>query len=260
MITDQSNSRDPLRAALIIIGNEVLSGRTREANLTFIGSRLATMGIRLCEARVVRDERAAIIAAVNQFRDQYDYVFTTGGIGPTHDDITTECVAAAFGLAVNRDPQAVTRLRNYYGPDELTDARLRMANIPDGAELIDNPVSGAPGFRLANVFVLPGVPRIMQAMFPGLAGKLAGGAPIISRSIKAWIAESKLAEALGRIQFEYPDVDIGSYPFARENRFGTTLVASGSNTKSLADALNEIERLLRAREIEFSVEARAKPE
>ena len=254
MTAGQTESPDSLRAALIIIGNEVLSGRTRDANLAFIGRHLGSCGIRLAEVRVVRDERDAIIGAVNQLRGQYDYVFTTGGIGPTHDDVTTECVAAAFGLTVKRDPEAAERLRDYYGPDQLTEVRLRMADVPQGAELIDNPVSAAPGFRLDNVIVLPGIPKIMQTMFVGLAAKLAGGSPIISRTVRAWTPESHFAEQLERIQREHPALDIGSYPFARENRFGTSLVVSGSEATSVEAALMKIECLLCMLNIEFATE------
>jgi molybdenum cofactor synthesis domain-containing protein len=247
-------SSDMSYAALLIIGNEILSGRTQDANLAFMGKQLADAGIRLAEARVVRDERAAVVTALNELRGRYDYVFSTGGIGPTHDDITTECVAAAFDVAVHRDPEAVARLQSYYGPNELTDARLKMAEVPTGAELIDNPISGAPGFRVDNVFVLPGIPRLMQKMFMGIVGELAGGPPITARSIKAWIAESKVAEDLRGVQLEHGGVDIGSYPFARENRFGTNLVVSGTDPKSVDGAVIEIERLLNARGIEHSVD------
>ena len=163
-------------ACLIIIGNEILSGRTVDANLPFLAQELGGIGVVMREVRVVPDDEAEIVGAVNALRARYTYVFTTGGIGPTHDDITAACIARAFGLPFGRNPEAERRLRAYYPPEKLNDARLKMAETPEGAELIDNPVSVAPGFRVENVYVLPGVPKIMQAMFAGLKAGLKGGA------------------------------------------------------------------------------------
>lgn len=228
---------------MAIIGNEILSGRTRDANLEFIGAQLATAGIRLVEARIVRDDKAAIVAAVNQLREVYDYVMTTGGIGPTHDDITTRCIAAAFGVAVERNAAAERMLRDYYGDAELSEARLKMADIPAGARLIENPVSGAPGYQLENVFVLPGVPRILRAMFASIVGAMESGTAIATRAITAFLPESVIAPGLAKIQTDYAATEIGSYPFSLEGRHGTTLVVRGTDSQTLAAAVEAIVEL-----------------
>jgi molybdenum cofactor synthesis domain-containing protein len=211
----------------MIIGNEILSGKTQDANLQFLGLELAKLGIKLAEARVVRDEPEMIVAALNECRARYTYVFTTGGIGPTHDDITAECVARAFGVPVTLDADAVERLRR--GRGELNEARLKMARVPQGASLIDNPVSHAPGFRIGNVFVYAGIPAIMRAMFSASVPMLATGAQILSASVDVYAREGDLAEPLERIARAHPEVEIGSYPFAREGRFGATLVVRGTD-------------------------------
>ncbi|HSK39399.1 MAG TPA: competence/damage-inducible protein A, partial [Arenibaculum sp.] len=188
-------------AAVIVIGNEILSGRTQDANLGYMARRLTELGIRLREARVIADDPDEIVAAVNALRSRYDHVFTTGGIGPTHDDITSGCVAKAFGVELERNAEAVRRLEAHYGdPSMLNAARLRMAEIPVGATLIDNPVSAAPGFRIGNVHVLAGVPSIMRAMFDGIAPGLRGGPPIHARTVSCALAEGTLAEGLGALQ------------------------------------------------------------
>lgn len=231
-------------AALLIVGNEILSGRTTDANLPFLAKRLNELGIRLTEARVVADTEAAIVRAVNELRAACDYVFTTGGIGPTHDDITSGCVAKAFGTVLERNPEAVRRLEAHYKPGMLNEARLRMAKIPVGATLIDNPVSTAPGFRLGNVFVMAGVPRIMQAMFEGFAPTLVGGRPVISRSVSCTLGEGALAKGLGEIQARHADVDIGSYPYYRVGGFGVSLVARGTDAAKLETVAREIADLI----------------
>ncbi|MFQ5763575.1 MAG: competence/damage-inducible protein A [Rhodospirillales bacterium] len=230
----------PVTAAVLIIGNEVLSGRTQDANLKFLGERLAALGIRLMEARVIADDEGAIVDAVNQLRQAFDYVFTTGGIGPTHDDITAAAVAKAFGRDFGRHAEAEARLRAHYEPGDLTEARLTMADMPAGAALLDNPVSRAPGFRVENVFVLPGVPRIMQAMFDGLAHALTGGAPLASRTIIAFIAEGVMAGPLAAIQKAHPEVEIGSYPFFRAGKIGCSLVARAADEARLQAAAEAI--------------------
>ncbi|MBM4228142.1 MAG: competence/damage-inducible protein A [Gammaproteobacteria bacterium] len=241
-------------AAILIIGNEILSGRTRDANLQLLAKALAARGVRLLETRVVADRFEAIVAGVNALRASYDYVFTTGGIGPTHDDITTECVAAAFGRRVAEDPEAVRRLIEYYGANAVNEARLRMARVVAGASLIDNPVSAAPGFRIENVFVLPGVPRILEAMLDDVISALPQGAPIASMSVTVWLRESEIATGLSNIQDAHPTVDIGSYPFAREERLGTSLVVRGTAPEAVADAVNAITDMLRAAEAEFTLD------
>jgi molybdenum cofactor synthesis domain-containing protein len=227
-------------AAVLIIGNEILSGRVADANINYLAKGLGGIGIRLMEVRVVRDDPQAIIDAVHALRKGHDYLFTTGGIGPTHDDITAECIAKAFGVELVRDARAVERLLNYYGKDELNDARLRMANIPAGSELIDNSVSHAPGFRYQNVYVLAGVPRIMQAMFESLKPGLAGGDVVLSRTLLIAMPESTLAEGLTQVQDRYPDVEIGSYPFVRFEKLQTAIVCRGTDKERIAGAIAEV--------------------
>lgn len=233
-------------AAFAIIGNEILSGRTQDTNLAFLGRRLAESGISLDEARVVADETSAIVDAVNALRARYRYVFTSGGIGPTHDDITTASIAAAFGVDVIRHPDAVARLHRYYGTEDLSDARLRMADVPRGAELIDNPVSAAPGYRIENVYVFAGVPRILQAMFETIATSLSGGPPIRSSSVSVLVRESTIAVALEAVQQRHPRVAIGSYPFARSGVIGTTLVVRSADADALTDAFREVQAMIDA--------------
>ncbi|HRW61239.1 MAG TPA: molybdopterin-binding protein [Defluviicoccus sp.] len=238
------NATTPPTAAVIVIGNEVLSGRTQDRNLVFLAERLAALGIPVAEARVIRDEEAAIIAAVDICRATYTYVFTTGGIGPTHDDITSAAIARAFGVPLLRDPRAVGLLQQHYATDQLNDARLKMANIPQGADLLDNPVSRAPGFRLGNVFVLPGVPAIMRAMFDGLAPTLKGGPPVIARTISAFTTEGAIAQPLGEIQAQHPAVEIGSYPFVRAGRLGVSLVVRATDRAAVAAAGQAVSAML----------------
>lgn len=228
-------------AAALIIGNEILTGRTQDANLGYIGKKLMTVGVRLAHARIVPDSENEIVAHVNDVRVHYDYVFTTGGIGPTHDDITAGCVAKAFGVALELNKEAKARLVRHYGGEEhLNEARLRMAMIPAGAKLIDNPVSAAPGFLIENVYVLAGVPRIAQAMIDGILLGLHGGPPIRSRSIGCFVAESMLAKDLGLLAERYADLDIGSYPYFRPGGFGLSLVIRGTDVPRLDAAAAEL--------------------
>jgi molybdenum cofactor synthesis domain-containing protein len=245
-MTETPTPEKIVTACLLIIGNEILSGRTTDANLPYLARRLNELGIRLQEVRVVADSEPAIVKAVNETRAQYDYVFTTGGIGPTHDDITSGCVAKAFGTVLERNPEAVRRLERHYPPGALNEARLRMAEIPVGATLIDNPVSTAPGFRLGNVYVMAGVPRIMQAMFEGIAPTLVGGKPVLSRSVSCTLGEGVLAKGLGEIQARHPRVDIGSYPYYRVGGFGVSLVARGTDAAELETVVREIAALIAA--------------
>jgi molybdenum cofactor synthesis domain-containing protein len=229
-------------ACVMIIGNEILSGKTQDANLQFLGVELAKLGIKLVEARVVRDEPQMIIAQLNECRAKYSYVFTTGGIGPTHDDITAECVARAFGVPLILDADAVERLRRTRA--ELNEARLKMARVPAGSTLIDNPVSHAPGFRLDNVFVYAGIPAIMRAMFTASVPQLTRGAQILSASVDVYAREGDLAEPLERIALAHPEVEIGSYPFAREGRFGASLVVRGTDSAAVERVRDEIVRAM----------------
>lgn len=242
-------------ASIIIIGNEILSGRTQDKNLHWLAGQLAQMGIKTAEATVVPDIEEVIITTVNRHRAAYDYVFTSGGIGPTHDDITTATIAKAFGVPYGKQAEAVEILTKYYGKDQLTEPRLKMAEIPEGAKLIDNPVSAAPGFILENVYVMAGVPSIFQAMFNGLKHQLVGGDPIISTSTTAMIAESKVAIALGELQKEYPQLDLGSYPFARDGQVGTRLVVSGTDKQAIEAATLKIQRLLDATGVSYTMDA-----
>ncbi len=236
-------------AAVIIIGNEILSGRTRERNLSYLARGLNEVGIRVREARVIPDLEDVIVDTVNTLRAQHAYVFTTGGIGPTHDDITAASVAKAFGVPLERNAGAVRRLEEYYArPDVsvgLTEARLRMANVPRGAELLENPLSGAPGFRMENVYVLAGVPSIMEAMFDAIKPHLRGGAVVRSREVVVYLPESEVAGTLSRLQARYPDVEMGSYPFVREGRFGTSLVLRCAEATRLAEAVAALEQGVR---------------
>lgn len=232
-------------AAVVIIGNEILSGRTQDANLAYIASGLGEIGIRLLETRVIRDDEAAIIATVNDLRARHTYVFTTGGIGPTHDDITSECVAKAFGVALYLHPDAVRFLQGHYPPGYLNEARLRMAHVPEGATLVENPVSRAPGFQIGNVFVLAGVPVVMRAMFDGVKGQLRRGPPVLSRAVTCALGEGTLAKDLGQVQARYPDIEIGSYPYFRAGGFGVSLVARGTDPVRLAAVAEELKAMIR---------------
>ena len=217
-------------ACLLVIGNEVLSGRTQDANIRFLATGLGAIGIPLREVRVIPDVPDTIVTTVNEVRAKFDYVFTTGGIGPTHDDITSECVAAAFGVPWEPHPEAWARMERSYKPGEFNAARQRMATMPRGATLIDNAMSVAPGFQMGNVYVMAGVPRVMQSMFEWLAPRLKGGAPIVSRSVHvAGLAEGIIAAPLGEVQAKYPDIDIGSYPFYRPSGNGVSIVAKGTD-------------------------------
>lgn len=239
---------DDVTACLVIIGNEILSGRTQDANLAYIAAGLNKVGVRLMEVRVIPDIKPVIVETINTVRAANDYVFTTGGIGPTHDDITADAIAAAFGLPVERNAEAMARLAAHYAASavDFNEARKKMAEMPVGSTLIDNPVSAAPGFRIGNVFVLAGVPRIMQAMFDGFKDTLRGGAPMLSRTVIAPIGEGTLASGLGVIQAEHPAVEIGSYPFFGGGSFGTSLVSRGRDTGELDVVADKIRALIRS--------------
>lgn len=232
-------------AALIIIGNEVLSGRTQDINQKYIALGLNEVGVRLKETRIIPDDEAVIIRTVNELRANFDYVFTTGGIGPTHDDITSECVAKAFGVPLLRDPRAVERLLRQIKPENLNEARLRMANIPQGADLIDNPVSHAPGFVIGNVHVMAGVPKIMQAMFDGIRHGLKGGAKVLSKSVTLHVGEGTIASGLGDIQARHPEVEIGSYPFTRDSGYGTVIVTRGTDAAQVRLVSDQVAAMAR---------------
>jgi molybdenum cofactor synthesis domain-containing protein len=230
---------------MLTIGDEILTGRTQDTNMPHLARALTEKGIALREARTVPDEAGEIIAAVNALRARYTHVFTSGGIGPTHDDITADAVAVAFGvgIGVREDARAILA-RHYPNPQvDLNPARLRMARIPDGAELIENPVSRAPGFSLGNVHVMAGVPEVFKAMLAGLLPRLTGGRPLLSETLRIDRPEGELAEALRRLAATHPDVSIGCYPFSLAGRLGANIVIRGEDPDALAAALAGLQRL-----------------
>lgn len=248
----QSTPLKIVSGCVIVIGNEILSGRTQDVNLAFLAKELNELGIRLIEARVIPDVEQVIVDTVTECREKFDYVFTTGGIGPTHDDITADCVAKAFGVELFIHPDAEKIIRNREAPADVMQARMRMARIPIGAELIENPTGGPPGFNIDNVFVLAGVPVIMQAMVSTLAnGHIQGGDPVRSRSVSAHLTEGEIASALGEIQSRYSQIELGSYPFYKKDSYGVNLVMSGTNEAELDVMKGEVCDLIAS----FGVEA-----
>lgn len=229
-------------AAMLVIGDEILSGRTRDSNMHYLAGELTRIGIRLAEARVVADDHAAIVAAVNDLRAAHDNVFTSGGIGPTHDDITADAVAAAFGVPISHRADAMALLQAHYDRQGLpfNQARQRMARIPDGARLIDNPVSIAPGFSLGNVHVMAGVPNIFQAMVASVLPTLTGGAPLLSQSLRVMRGEGEIAGDFGALAAEFPDLQMGSYPFTVNGAYGTNLVIRGTDPARLDAAMTRL--------------------
>jgi len=232
-------------AAMLVIGDEILSGRTRDSNTHHLAQALTGRGIRLSEVRVVADDHAAIVAAVNALRARFDHVFTSGGIGPTHDDITAGAVAAAFGASIGVRDDAHAILRAHYARTglALNEARLRMARIPEGAVLIDNPISAAPGFSLGNVHVMAGVPAIFEAMVAGLLPTLTGGDPLLSQMVDVARGEGEIAAALADLAARYADLSFGSYPYTRNGAYGTQLVVRGTDAARLDAAMIELAKL-----------------
>ncbi len=231
-------------AAIAIIGNEILSGRTNDSNLKFLATQLNLSGIQVIEARVISDNELNIVETVNYFRSRVDYVFTTGGIGPTHDDITSLSISKAFGVEHVRHPEAESILRDYYKNTDLTTARLKMAEMPVGAELLLNPVSMAPGFKIENVYVLPGVPRILRAMFNLFSSTLVGGIPLLSRSGITYLGEGRIGDKLGEVQKRFPDVQIGSYPFYKDGESGTCILARHNQEEKLDTVFRDIRTMI----------------
>ncbi len=228
------NSDRIYTAALVIIGDEILSGRTQDKNVAQIALWLNLQGIRLAEVRVVADVTAAIVEAVNTLRARNDYLFTTGGIGPTHDDITVDAIAEALGVGVVIHPKARAVLENYYETrGGITEARLRMARVPDGASLIENRMSGAPGIRHGNIFIMAGVPHITAGMLDALSGTLEGGAPLLSVSVGCWVPESEISTLLSDTEKAHKGCQIGSYPFFREGRVGSNFVIRSTEQEQL---------------------------
>ncbi len=238
-------------ACLIIIGNEILSGRTQDTNLAYLAKELNELGVRMVEARVIPDVEKTIVDTVNECRFKFDYVFTTGGIGPTHDDITADCIALAFDTELEMHPDVVELIKRREAPPEVMETRLRMARIPRGATLIENPTGGPPGFQLDNVFVMAGVPMVMQAMAGTLdKERIPGGDPVRSRSIGAYLSEGKVAVSLRVIAEEHPEVDLGSYPFYRQDGYGTSLVMRGTDEAELDEMLEKVRQMI----IDFGAE------
>ncbi len=234
-------------AALAVIGDEILSGRTQDKNVAQIAAWLNVQGIRLAEVRIVPDKTDAIVEAVNILRARNDYLFTTGGIGPTHDDITVDAIAAALGVGVEYHPKALAVLERYYTDrGGLTDARKRMARVPEGSDLIENRMSGAPGIRLGNIFIMAGVPHITAGMLDALTGTLEGGLPVLSRTIGCWVPESEVADLLGAVERAHEGVAIGSYPFFRDGRVGANFVVRATDAALLDACIAELTERLEA--------------
>ncbi|WP_025898935.1 competence/damage-inducible protein A [Sneathiella glossodoripedis] len=246
MTTDTNSEKEIVTAAMIVIGDEILSGRTQDKNVAHVALKLSEVGIQLREVRVIPDVESEIIDAVNHCREKYNYVFTSGGIGPTHDDITADSIARTFNVSIDYHPEAMEILTRHYETSgiEFNEARKRMARIPDTATLIDNPVSKAPGFQIGNVFVMAGVPMIMQAMMESILPTLTGGAKMHSRTIGAALPEGKVAKDLGELQVKYPDVSMGSYPYFKQGKVGTNLVLRSIFTDQLNTAHAELMAIL----------------
>ncbi|KRE00149.1 molybdenum cofactor biosynthesis protein [Bosea sp. Root381] len=250
--SDASSTPAIVTAAILVIGDEILSGRTKDKNIGYIAEYLTNIGIELREVRIVADVQEEIVSALNGLRSRYGYVFTTGGIGPTHDDITADSVAAAFGVPIELDPRAVAMLSERFPADQLNEARLRMARIPVGAELIANSVSKAPGFNIGNVYVMAGVPSIMQAMLDVVAPTLTTGVKILSDTVRAGLREGDIGTALAEVARMHPDVSIGSYPFFSDAGPDTNVVARSRDPEKLRRAMDAIKDMLAAEQAKLS--------
>ena len=238
-------------AGIIIIGNEVLSGRTKDINTSTIATWLNSLGIEVKEVRVIPDDEKIIIATVNELRKKFNYVFTTGGIGPTHDDITAESISNAFNLEYGFHKEAFSILENYYKSGEFTDGRQKMAKMPTTAKLIINPSSGAPGFYVKNVFCLPGVPSILKSMLGGLNNVLVGGDPVLSKTLNLRTVESEIAKSLSDVQNQNNDVEIGSYPFFRDGKLGVSIVLRSTDKKKIDQCNIQILEFIKEKNIEI---------
>ena len=238
-------------AGIIIIGNEILSGRTKDLNTSTLSKWLNSIGIKVVEARSIPDIENIIINTTNELRKKFDYVFTTGGIGPTHDDITSESVSKAFGIKYEINKEAYKILEKYYGKDDFNEGRQRMSWMPSNANLILNPASGAPGFYVENVFCLPGVPSILESMLPNLNNKLVGGEPILSKTISVITLESEIAKPLKETQQKNNDVDIGSYPFFRKGKIGVSIVLRSRDQSKIDECNSQILNLIKEKKIEI---------
>ena len=245
-----SNKKEII-AGIIIIGNEVLSGRTKDINTSTLATWLNSLGVKVKEVKIIPDDEQTIINTVNQYRKSYDYVFTTGGIGPTHDDITAESISKAFNIEYGFHKEAYSILESYYKPGEFNDGRQKMAKMPVTANLIYNPSSGSPGFYVENVFCLPGVPSIMQSMLGSLTNKIAGGEPILSETINLRTVESEIAKSLTDVQNKNTDVEIGSYPFFRLGKIGVAVVTRSSSLSKLKSVDKKLMQMIRKKKIQI---------
>jgi molybdenum cofactor synthesis domain-containing protein len=243
---DDRNAAHIVTAGLVVIGDEILSGRTKDKNIGYIAEYLTAIGIDLKEVRVVADEEPAIVEAINSLRSRYTYVFTTGGIGPTHDDITADCVAKAFGVPIDYHPEALRILKENWAARgiEINEARMRMARVPQGATLIPNRISAAPGFRIGNVFVMAGIPSVMQAMLDEVAPTLKTGTKLMSETVRADLREGDIGTELGAIAKAHPDAIFGSYPFVDERGPNTNIVIRSRDAEKLALAKRAVEEML----------------
>jgi molybdenum cofactor synthesis domain-containing protein len=239
-----------VNAAILIIGNEILSGRTQDTNTSTLANWLNSLGVKVGEVRVVPDEEKIIIDTLNLLRKTYNYVFTTGGIGPTHDDITAQSVAKAFNKKYEIHKQAFKILESYYKPGEFNEGRQKMVWMPEDAELILNPTSGAPGFSIDNVFCLPGVPSILKSMLGGLKNKIVGGEPILSQTISLKTVESEIANSLTKVQEQNKDVEIGSYPFFHAGKLGVSIVIRSENQSKIDECNSQILKFVSEKKIE----------
>ena len=238
-------------AGIIVIGNEILSGRTQDTNTSTISIWLNSLGIKVKEVRTIPDSEKIIIETVNELRKKYNYVFTTGGIGPTHDDITSSSISKAFNLKYGPHKEAMALLEKYYKPGEFNEGRQKMAWMPTTADLIYNPTSGAPGFNVENVFCLPGVPSILKSMLAGIINKLIGGEPIISQTINLRTVESEISKSLSKVQYDNKDVDIGSYPFFRAGRLGVAIVLRSTEQNKIDKCNLEIIKFVKEKNIDI---------
>ena len=240
-----------ISAAIVIIGNEILSGRTQDINVSFLAKWLNDLGVSVEEVRIIEDKEESIVKAIKEVKNNFKYVFTTGGIGPTHDDITSKSIAKAFNLSCGYHKEAYDILEKYYKPGEFNEGRKKMAKIPDQAELIYNPSSGAPGFIVKNVFCLPGVPSILKSMVEGLKNKIIGGKKILSKTISVNTVESEIAKPLEDVQNNFPNVEIGSYPFFRSGKVGVSIVMRSTEKNQIEDCAKLIQNFIKQKKIKI---------
>ncbi|HJO77028.1 MAG TPA: molybdopterin-binding protein [Pelagibacteraceae bacterium] len=240
-----------VKAVIIVIGNEILSGRTQESNVAFLSKWLNDLGVRVEEVRVIADDQAVIVKCINEVRKKFKYVFTTGGIGPTHDDITSRSIAKAFRLSYGYNKEAYSILKKYYKPDKFNYGRKKMAKMPDKASLIYNPSSGAPGFIVGNVYCLPGVPSILKSMVSGLTSRIVGGKKILSKTISLSTVESEIAKPLEAVQNKFFQVEIGSYPFFRLGKIGVSIVIRSTEWNKIEDCAKQIQSFVHQKKIKI---------